>query len=234
MSAVEEVQNSNGIESVWLTYRESGDLQARNQLLAFYLDRTRALAGKLYKSRLSNIADYADYLHFGVLGLIASIERFDPSYGAQFFTYASHRIKGSIIDGVASMEEKTASPSSALIFKTRIDSINEYQYDNEDLFENMVETSVMLALGIMLENDEPESDQYTNHAYYELQEVLKNYVELLDKNEKIIIQYHYFHQFSFVTIAELLGVGKSRVSQLHKKALEDLREKCSSTLELEL
>jgi len=233
MSAVDEIQYADKSEELWQLYKRSGGIHVRNKLIEFYFDKTKALSGKLYASRLGNVADFNDYLHYGILGLISSIDKYDPMYGAQFFTYASYRIKGSIIDGISSMEEKTASKSNELIFKHRFTSICEGQED-EDLFGSLVDTSVMLAIGFMLEDRAEINDQYSNHAFQELKDTLKNYVGLLNNDEKNVIEYHYFHQLPFVTIAEILGVTKSRIAQIHKKALTTLREKCSKTLELEL
>ena len=233
MSAVDEIQYVDKSEELWQLYKRSGGIHVRNKLIELYFDKTKALSGKLYASRLGNVADFNDYLHYGILGLISSIDKYDPMYGAQFFTYASYRIKGSIIDGISSMEEKTASKSNELIFKHRFTSIYEGQED-EDLFSSLVDTSVMLAIGFMLEDRAEINDQYSNHAFQELKDTLKNYVGLLNNDEKNVIEYHYFHQLPFVTIAEILGVTKSRIAQIHKKALTILREKCSKTLELEL
>ena len=231
--AANGLQIADHINDAWELYRRNGGIKERNKLVDIYLDKTKTLSAKLYVSRLSNIADYSDYLHYGLLGLISSIERYDPSYGAQFFTYATYRIKGAIIDGVASMEEKTASSSNELIFKSRFLSIYDEQGE-EDLFTNLVDTTVMLAIGFMLEDTDEINDQYSSHAFSELQGSLKNYIDFLDNDEKLVIQYHYFNQIPFVTIAEILGLSKSRIAQIHKKALLVLRAKYSNSLELEL
>jgi len=233
MPVVNGIAHTEDNAEVWLKYKKTGSIVYRNMLIDCYLDRTKQFAGKIYASRIGNIADFNDYLHFGVLGLISSIEKYDPTYGAQFFTYASYRIRGSIIDGIASMEEKTSSVQNELIFKNRFVSIHDHK-DDDDLFEKLVDTSVLLAIGFMLEDENEASDQYCNHAFQELKEVLSNYVDLLNDNEKTVIEYHYFHQVPFVTIAEILNLTKSRVAQIHKKALLVLREKYTNTLELEL
>lgn len=222
------------LEEVWDEYRRTGDVTLRNKILNCYLESTRILSAKLYKSRNSNIADFDDYLHYGLLGLTSAIDRFDPDYGVKFFSYASHRIKGSIIDGISSMEERTASSANMLIYHSRLESIASQGVEAIDVFEELVETSVLMAIGIILEQDEPDCNQYKNKEFGELKDLLISYINNLDKQERVIIQYHYFHQVSFVTIAEILQVTKARVSQLHKQALLKLRNACRSTLNLEI
>lgn len=236
MSAQNKSLNGVDINSVWREYLSSKELLYRNQLIDYYLEDTRILSAKLYSARLSDIADFSDYLHYGIIGLIDSIDRFNPSFGAKFFTFASYRIKGSIYNGISTMGEYTASTSNELIFRSRITQFNDHYDEREDgdLFDSLVDTSVMLAIGIMLDDVEQSSEQYRSQSFLQLKESLNSYIDILDSNERVIIQYHYFHQFQFSTIAEILGLTKSRVSQLHKKALMTLRNKCSSTLELEL
>lgn len=235
MSVLKGVCGDTDIDTVWHNYRLNKEPFLRNILINYYLERTKALSAKLYSLRQSNIAEYNDYLHFGILGLIGSIDRYNPSRGAQFFTYASYRIKGSIISGIASMEEYTASDSNKFIFRARLQSINDYQDEGDDLFESMVDTSVMLAIGMLLENSESsDSEQYINQSFTQLQSSLNNYINILETNQSLVIKYHYFHQLQFVTIAEILKLTKARVSQLHNDALTNLRKKYSASIELEL
>jgi RNA polymerase sigma factor for flagellar operon FliA len=46
----------------------------------------------------------------------------------------------------------------------------------------------------------------------------------LPERERSIVTLHYFHYLPFVEIAARLGVSKGRISQLHRRALEMLRE----------
>ena len=48
--------------------------------------------------------EYDDLMGFGVFGLIDAIEKFDINKGVKFETYASLRIRGSIIDSIREMD----------------------------------------------------------------------------------------------------------------------------------
>jgi RNA polymerase sigma factor for flagellar operon FliA len=55
------------------------------------------VAGRV-ASGLPQSVEQADLVSYGIFGLIDAIEKFDPSRGFKFETYAIARIKGAIID----------------------------------------------------------------------------------------------------------------------------------------
>ncbi|WP_445262174.1 sigma-70 family RNA polymerase sigma factor [Pseudomonas sp. EA_35y_Pfl2_R111] len=53
---------------------------------------------------------------------------------------------------------------------------------------------------------------------------LSQLVEKLPANERQVIVGHYYQHLSFVALSELLGVSKSRISQIHAQALKRIRK----------
>lgn len=49
---------------------------------------------------LPPVVEVQELIHDGVLGLLESMRRFDPSRGVEFRAYATHRIRGAILDGL--------------------------------------------------------------------------------------------------------------------------------------
>ena len=49
-------------------------------------------------------------------------------------------------------------------------------------------------------------------------------LDSLPERECLIVTLHYLQQVPFITIAAQLGITKGRVSQLHRRAMERLRE----------
>ena len=47
--------------------------------------------------------DFDDLVEYGVIGLLEAADRFDPSIGANFMTFAYYRIRGAIYDGLRGM-----------------------------------------------------------------------------------------------------------------------------------
>lgn len=68
-------------------------------MVASYLPLVGAIARTLSKG-LPSIVEIDDLIHDGVIGLIGALRRYDPGRGVGFTTYAGHRIKGAMIDGL--------------------------------------------------------------------------------------------------------------------------------------
>jgi len=72
-------------------------------LLVLHLPQVRLVAEGL-RERLRFAMELEDLMGYGVIGLLKAIERFDPGRGILLKTYAEHRIRGAILDGVRAMD----------------------------------------------------------------------------------------------------------------------------------
>jgi RNA polymerase sigma factor FliA len=63
----------------------------------------KIIASKLY-ARIPSGIELEDLVHTGILGLIEAVERYDPSKGTRFATYASLRIRGAILDELRNLD----------------------------------------------------------------------------------------------------------------------------------
>jgi RNA polymerase sigma factor FliA len=88
---------------LWRTYRRSRDQALRDRLILTYAPLVKYVAGRL-GSGLPAHVDEGDLVSYGLLGLIAAIERYDPDRDVKFETYAIARIKGSILDELRAMD----------------------------------------------------------------------------------------------------------------------------------
>ena len=68
-----------------------------------YLPLVKRISGRLAISLPSHI-DEEDLIGYGVFGLLDALQKYEPSRGVKFETYASLRIRGSIIDGLQAMD----------------------------------------------------------------------------------------------------------------------------------
>ena len=90
----------------WQTYKESGDLSARDQLIRSNLHLVKYVIGRImarYQFQRESVS-VEDLYSCGVLGLMEAVDGFDLSRGVQFVTYAIPRIRGSIIDELRSLD----------------------------------------------------------------------------------------------------------------------------------
>lgn len=219
---------------LWRAWRLQRDAAARERLIHLHFGFARIMAGKLYARRHTDEVEFDEYLQLASVGLIESIDRYDPEQGASFRTYASHRIQGAILSGLEALTER----ASQLALRRRIEQerLQSLQAGSDvpagDAFSRLASIAVGLALGFMLEDlaaFRAEEGAYSDNAYAaselrQLQRRLLKLVGELPEREAKIIRHHYFQQLPFDEIARALDLTKGRISQLHKRALTMLRE----------
>lgn len=98
-TGVKEVE----LRDLWRRYKEQGDAGARERLVVAYSPMVKFVAGRLGAGLPSHVDD-ADLISYGLMGLIGSIERFEPERGIKFETFAMTRIRGAIIDELRSLD----------------------------------------------------------------------------------------------------------------------------------
>jgi RNA polymerase sigma factor FliA len=94
---------AEAIEELWRKYRASGDKALRDRLILTYAPLVKYVAGRL-GSGLPAHVDEGDLASYGLLGLIAAIDRYDPGRDVKFETYAIARIRGSILDELRALD----------------------------------------------------------------------------------------------------------------------------------
>ncbi|MEE8058556.1 MAG: sigma-70 family RNA polymerase sigma factor [Pseudomonadales bacterium] len=224
------------IEGLWTRCRDLSDIAARNALIEHYSKLVRMVAASLYGKRPDDEIEFDEYYQFGLVGLIQSVDRYRPDKNAAFETFASYRIRGAILNGLEKVtERRDQSAFRARMRKERLASLSDTnnKKQNSSLFEEMVNLTLGLAVGFMLEDTsliQKDEANYDDRAYQStelsrLKSLLVDAVDTLSERERLVIQYHYFQQTPFENIADILSVSKGRVSQIHKRALMAIREK---------
>jgi RNA polymerase sigma factor FliA len=227
--------------ALWTALRE-GSAAAREQLFERNLSYARALARKEYRGRRGADIDPDDLFQLACTGLLEAMDRFDPSLGIPFRGFASRRIRGAMIDGIAKMNEVREQLSHrGRVKRERLRSLAAEKSANmgsAEAMEALVEMAVGLALGFMLEGtglyhdeDEPSTPAtaYDSLAWREMVDRLVAELTRLPERDRTIIRLHYMEDVNFDRIATLLNLSKGRISQLHKAALMLLRKRVSGT-----
>lgn len=75
----------------------ANNLSSGNELVKQYLPLVKRIAYHLM-ARLPASVEVDDLIQVGLIGLMDAVERFDGSQGAQFESYATQRIRGSMLD----------------------------------------------------------------------------------------------------------------------------------------
>lgn len=218
-------------QQLWIDCR-NGVAAAREQLVSQYLPLAKRLAAALFSRRRTDDVEFGDYLQLAHVGLLEAIQRYHGGGEAQFATFATYRIRGAILNGIAKMTE--TGERIGYLRRARRDraaSIIEGPA-HKDGFAALLDMVVGVALTCQLEDiadhhaAEPAvgHDPYASRNYEETQRRLRRSLDTLPERERQIVYFHYFHQVGFDEIAALMSVSKGRVSQLHKRALDMVRE----------
>jgi RNA polymerase sigma factor FliA len=84
-------------DALWAEYKETHSPDAREKVILHYAPLVKYVAGRV-STGLPPSVEFGDLVSYGVFGLLDAIEKYDPSRGIKFETYAIARIKGAIID----------------------------------------------------------------------------------------------------------------------------------------
>lgn len=231
---------------LWENYCDNPDNENRNQLVLYYSGLVKSIARRI-ASVSGSYVDVEDLISFGMLGLIKSIEKFDHEKGVIFETYATYRIRGEIIDymrrndwvprGLRKRAQTIEDAERSLRGElgrepTRKELADKLGVSEDDLshalsdnerfnqisFEEIIEDTVRSEYNF----ESPDTPENTL-AQSESQEMLAKAIDSLPERERLIISLYYHDELSLKEISSILKVSESRVSQLHTKAIKELR-----------
>jgi RNA polymerase sigma factor for flagellar operon FliA len=210
-----------------------GVASARERLVRRYMPLAKRIAASLYARRAVDDVEFGDYLHLAYVGLLESVQRYRSGADAQFATFATYRIRGAILNSIPKMTE-TGERISHLkkLHRERLASVlDRPEPPAEESFPALVDLVVSVSLTVQIEQiaetlsaePTPLNDPYASRAYDDMQRRVREVLTTLPERERLIVGDHYFEQVGFDEIARMLGVSKGRVSQLHKRALDQIR-----------
>ena len=90
-------------EKLWESFQKKPTPEIREQIIIEYAPLVKVVAGRL-SMYLGNNVEFDDLVSYGVFGLIDAIDKFDLGKDVKFETYASLRIRGSILDQIRKMD----------------------------------------------------------------------------------------------------------------------------------
>ncbi len=242
---------------LWAEYHKTKSADIREQLILEYAPLVKLVAGRLSMYLGFNV-EYDDLVSYGIFGLIDAIDKFDLMKDVKFETYASLRIRGSILDQIRKMDwiprtiRQRQKKIEAAIKDIERDSghvatdaeiaakmdISEDEYQN---WQNQMKVTGVVSLNEFVEqgSDIPE-DRGSGTASFvkpeeavekeELKKMLAESLEKLTDKEKKVILLYYYEELTLKEISEVLEVSESRVSQLHTRALQKMRERLGDYL----
>lgn len=181
------------------------------------------LAGRL-RRELSLPGELDDLIAFGFGGLLEAQRRYDPSRGVRFSTFAYHRVRGAMLDGVRSMAAmpRRAHERSRVEGEPMLTAIP----SSTDKAFARISASLTSAAPIPHASAE-ESPESTLLQGESIQRMLEALGALPDR-QRALLRGHYFEGRQLDELAAELGISRSWASRLHVQALRVLREALQS------
>ena len=190
-------------EQHYLALAAQGDLEARNILIS----RNLRLVAHIMKKYYAQMADQEDLISIGTIGLIKGISTFDTSKGARLATYAARCVENEILMYFRSQKKSSQDVSLSDYIETSSDgtalSLMDVVSADEDLLEQANKRQMLQRLCRVLDTCLTEQER---------QVILLRYG--LAGNSP-----HRQRE-----VAKRIGISRSYVSRIEKRALEKLRE----------
>lgn len=218
-------------------------------MLEKHLPLVKVIVAKI-RPTLPTCADLEELHSAGVMGLISAIDRYDPSRGYCFETYASIRVRGSILDElrkldlmprsarskyrklnrvVESLEQKLGrAPTDREICDELNMSMGRYLKLRADaqplnlLFLDRNQNMEVLNQHDMVP-DERQIPCFEKLEREELTDLVKEKIEDLPRRQRLVLALYYYEGMRLAEIGEILGVSEARISQIRAQALKTLR-----------
>lgn len=237
-------------EQLWAEFLKKPTAELRKKIILEYAPLVKIVAGRLSMYLGYNV-EYDDLVGYGIFGLIDAIDKFDVNKDVKFETYASLRIRGSILGQIRKMDwiprtvrQKQKKIDEAIrkietaTGRTATDEeiAEELQVSGDELlnWQSQLKVTNMVSLNEYVEQGmEPVMDARGNShfiqpedsvAQEELKKVLEQSLEVLTEKERKVITLYYYEDLTLKEISNILEVSESRISQLHTKALAKMRK----------
>jgi RNA polymerase sigma factor FliA len=181
------------------------DYPDREQYILSLAGKVKAIALYLYKKvgGTQQIAEADDFIQAGWVGAIKAVDGHDARRGT-LGAYADWRIKGEILDYMRSCDflsrdyRRDTKDSDAAPKNVSIDTIDMRTIDLEDVRSIKPYGSI--------------------NARETVLKILRR-SEISERSRKVLIEY-YWDSATMKEIGTIHGVNESRISQIHRKALE--------------
>lgn len=229
------------------------DSEDRDRILLEQLPQVRYLARRIHE-RLPRHVPLEDLVHAGVIGLIDALNKFDSSKHVQFGSYAKFRIRGAILDSLRELDwgprelrrkarkveeahrklslELSRAPTENEVAAELGMSLNEFQHLLGELDSLEVGSLRVESPWDGKEEDlceylpnAPEDTPFFRCLRSEMKDLLARVVAELPEKERQVLSLYYFEELTMKEVGAVLGIGESRVSQIHSLAVVRLRSR---------
>jgi RNA polymerase sigma factor for flagellar operon FliA len=227
------------------------DKEERERLLMEQLPQVRYIARRIHE-RLPRHVPFEDLVHAGVVGLIDALHKYDRGKQVQFGSYAKFRIRGAILDSLREMDWSPRDlRRKARRLEEANNTLRSQLGRNPSETEVAAELGIDLhGLQMLLGEidglevgslrvqsprdgkeedlceylpDDPEETPLLLCLRSEMKDLLTRAIEELPEKERQVLALYYYEELTMKEVGAVMGVGESRVSQIHSMAVVRLR-----------
>ncbi|MGB7556128.1 MAG: FliA/WhiG family RNA polymerase sigma factor [Candidatus Korobacteraceae bacterium] len=222
-----------------------------DDLLLEQLPQVKYIARRIHE-RLPQHVPFDDLVHAGIVGLIDAMHKFNPDKKVRFASYAKFRIRGAILDSLREMDwsprdlrrkarrlettmqklqtelgHSATEPELALAMGM---TLEEFQHLLDEIRGLEVGSLQIESLEDGRETDLGQTlpgpanlDPLFVCMQGERRERLADAIAELPVREQQVLSLYYQQELTMKEVGAVLGVGESRVSQIHSMAVSRLR-----------
>jgi len=239
------------LDVLWKEWRENKSVRAKDLILGEYAGLVKQTALRVAIG-LPGHVELDDLVGSGAFGLIRAVESFDPAREVKFETYASHKIRGAILDELRNLDwvPRSVRQKARELQKTYASlslKLGRMPYDDEvaehlglsiPQFEELLNEVAPLTV---LSLDEQETLAGEGHTLSEViadpqavdalealddrqrRALLRDAIAGLPEKERLVVSLYHYEELNFKEIGKVMGITESRVCQIHSKAMLKLR-----------
>jgi RNA polymerase sigma factor FliA len=231
------------------TKSQAAKTARRDRIVLEHLPLVKAIAIRVHENLPVHV-DLDDLVHAGVLGLFDAAGKFNPEKQVAFSSYAKHRIKGAILDSLRQLDwasrdlrrrhkqvEAATRELAATLQRTPTESevAQKLGIDVERWRQMMVDlrsVGLISASSRTAEHDDlpapdfpskPETQPDNMCSHEQMRSVLGVAMKTLPERYQKVVFLYYTNEMTMKEIGGILGINESRVSQIHKSALEKMQ-----------
>jgi RNA polymerase sigma factor for flagellar operon FliA len=224
---------------------------ARDALILRYTSLVRYVASRMAATLPSSV-ERGDLISYGIFGLIDAIDKYDPSRGVRFETYAITRIRGAMLDELRALDwaPRSVRARARWVARTREELAHRLERTPTDaeVAEELGWTAddVVAAMRdgqdgyiAAMQDARPDGETWEEGRSTEdvtaEDPVLSHEVDLtrrlmakamarLPERERVVVTLYFREGLTLSEIGDVLGVTESRVCQVYTSAALLLRE----------
>lgn len=220
----------------------------RDRVVLEHLPLVKAIAVRVHENLPVHV-DLDDLVHAGILGLFDAANKYNPDKQVAFSSYAKHRIKGAILDSLRQLDwasrdlrrrhkqlEAATRDLSMTLQRTPTEAeVAEKLGVEVDRWRQMMldlrSVGLISASSRATDHEDlpapdfpskPETQPDSICAREQLRSVLGVAMQTLPERYQKVVALYYTNEMTMKEIGGVLGINESRVSQIHKSALEKM------------